>query len=75
MITVKDTQKKILKEWKFADVTEIVPAMNCSVKEIIGLRKNTNSSTLNLYYKSSELPGGRLLAAIQVSNATAKVTP
>ena len=72
VITIKDDQKNVLKQWKFTDVAEATPAMNCSVKEIIGLRKNINSNTMNLYYASSELPGGRLLAAIQVSNATAK---
>jgi len=75
VITVKDDQQKILKQWKFTDVTESTPAMNCSVKEIIGLQKSAHGNTLNLYYVSSELPAGRLLAAIQVSNATAKKAP
>ena len=75
-IVIKDDQKKILKQWKFADVNEPVPAMNCPVKEIISLRKNTDNNTLNLYYSSSELPGGRLLAAFHVANATAsRITP
>ena len=75
VITIKDDHQNVLKQWKFSDVTEAVPAMNCSVKEIIGLGKNINSNTLNLYYASSELPAGRLLAAIQISNATAKKAP
>ena len=76
VITIKDDEKKILKQWKFADVTEPVAAMNCSVKEIIDLRKNTKNNTLNLYYTSTELPGGRLLASFRVDNATAaKVAP
>ena len=71
VITIKDDQKNILKQWKFTDVNESTPAMNCSVKEIIGLRKNINSNSLNLYYASSELPNGRLLAILSVDNATA----
>jgi hypothetical protein len=72
VITIKDDQQKVLKQWKFTDVAEATPAMNCSVKEIIGLQKSAHSNTVNLYYASSELPGGRLLAAIQISNATAR---
>ena len=71
VITIKDDQKNILKQWKYTDVGESMPAMNCSVKEIIGLRKNINSNSLNLYYASSELPNGRLLAILSVDNATA----
>jgi len=75
VITIKDDQQKILKQWKFTDVAEATPAMNCSVKEIIGLQKSNNSNTVNLYYASSELPGGRHLAALQISNATARKAP
>ena len=71
VITIKDDKQNILKQWKFTDVSESTPAMNCSVKEIIGLRKNINSNSLNLYYASSELPNGRLLAILSVDNATA----
>ena len=71
VITIKDDQNNILKQWKFTDVTESTPAMNCSVKEVIGLRTNINSNSLNLYYASSELPNGRLLAIFSVDNATA----
>ena len=76
VITIKDDQQKILKQWKFTDVAEATPAMNCSANEIIGLRKNIKSNSLNLYYASSELPNGRLLAIFSVDNATAsKVAP
>jgi hypothetical protein len=72
VITIKDDHQNILKQWKFSDVAESMPPMNCSVKEIIGLRKNINSNSLNLYYASSELPNGRLLATLIVDNATAR---
>ena len=76
VITIKDDQNNILKQWKYTDVSESLPSMNCSVKEIIGLRKNINSNSLNLYYASSELPNGRLLATFSVDNATAsRVAP
>jgi hypothetical protein len=75
VITIKDDQQKILKQWKFTDVAEATPAMNFSVKEIIGLQRSATNNTMNLYYASSELPGGRLLAALQISNTTAKKAP
>lgn len=64
-VTVKDEQNKILKEWKYTDVKNAYAAMNCSVTEIIALKKQTGA--LQLYYSSSELPNGRLLALIEVS--------
>ena len=67
-IVIKDANNKTLKEWKYADastsgLTIAEPSMICKVSDILGLQKN-NPGNLNLYYSSSELPKGRLLAAI-----------
>ena len=63
MLTIKDSDNKILKEWKFADVSEASASMKCGVKEIFSLQIKNNTK-LNLYYTSSELPKGRMLATI-----------
>jgi hypothetical protein len=70
IITIKDGQNKLLKEWRFADATSSLAspvAMNCNVKDILNLGKG-NESTFKLYYSSSELPKGRLLTNIVVEN-------
>ncbi len=72
-VTIKDSQNKILKEWKFADVKDAYASMNCNVKEITALKKQ-NTGALKLYYSSSELPNGRLLALIEI-NRGATTTP
>ena len=64
VIAIKDAQNNILREWRFADVKDPYDKMNCSVKEILNLKKNSRSSTVNLYYSSSELPSGRVLASL-----------
>lgn len=70
IITIKDEQNKLLKEWRFADASTPVAAMNFNVKDIISLKKN-NSSILNLYYSSTELPNGRLLTSIILGTSIA----
>ena len=67
-ITIKDEKNKILKEWKFANMSSANlsisdAAMACKVKDILSLQKS-NPGKLNLYYSSNELPAGRLLATI-----------
>lgn len=71
-LVVKDENNKVLKQWKYNDVAEPVAGMNCTMKDIISL-ENT-SSVLNLYYSSSELPGGRLLASFTIANSNARKT-
>ena len=62
-ITIKDGQDKVLKQWKFNDVSDAAASMSCKVKDILGLRSGKDN-TLKLYYSSSELPKGRLLTSI-----------
>lgn len=71
VLTIKDGQDKVLKEIRFADVNVPVSGMSCKVKDIISLKKD-NNNILKLYYSSTELPNGRLLASIVTgSNRTA----
>lgn len=65
VITIKDGQNKVLKEFRYADVTTPVSAMAINVKDILNLKKR--SSTVKLFYASSELPNGRVLASINTS--------
>jgi len=67
-IMLKDDQNKILKEWHFADASDATNAMTCKVKDILELEKKAGITTINLYYSSSELPTGRLLAAVTSGN-------
>jgi hypothetical protein len=69
-ISIKDAQNKILKTWTFQDVEgNALPTMSFKVKEIVALQKNKGTK-LNLVYSSKELPGGRLLAAIEIPDDT-----
>ena len=74
VITLRDSQNKVLKEWRFQDTPGAKTSMTCNVKDILSMQKLNGGSTLQLYYSSHELPGGRLLAAIVVGT-TAKTAP
>ena len=74
VLTVKDSQDKVLKEIRFADVNVPVSGMSCKVKDIISLKKG-NNNILKLYYSSSELPNGRLLASIITGSKTSAGIP
>lgn len=72
-ITIKNDQNKVLKAWHYGDATTANAGMLCKVKEIAGLQKFTKDSQLKLFYSSSEIPNGRLLASINVgATSTAK---
>ncbi len=68
VVTIKDGQNNVLKEFRYADVSTPVAAMSIPVKDILALKKG-NANTLKLYYSSTELPNGRLLASIVVGNS------
>ncbi len=70
VITIKDGQNKVLKEFRYTDAATPVSAMAINVKDILSLKK-VSSSTLKLFYSSSELPNGRVLASI---NTTGGIT-
>ena len=65
VVTIKDGQNKMLKEFRYADAATPVAAMSVNGKDILSLKKGS-SNTLKLYYSSSELPGGRILATISI---------
>ncbi len=67
VVTIRDGQDKIVKEWRFNDTDETVAVMTCNVKDILNL-KNAGNGTLKLFYSSTELPKGRVLASIVVGN-------
>lgn len=72
-LAIRDEENRLLKQWKFKDVSTPAAGISCNVKDILGLSKN-KPTTLKLYYSSSELPGGRQLAAIVTGGGvTAKV--
>ena len=51
IITIKDGQNKVLKEFRYTDAATPVSAMAINVKDILSLKKG--SSTLKLFYSSS----------------------
>jgi hypothetical protein len=63
VITIRDMENKLLKEFRYGDATTTSVGMAFQVKEILSL-KNGNAVSLKLYYTSSELPNGRLLVTI-----------
>ena len=68
VITIKDEQDVVLKEWKFGDTKDATAKLCCNVKDILALPKLKTGKKLNLYYASAELPKGRLLAMLSAVN-------
>ncbi len=60
IVTIKDDQNRVLKEFKFTDAG--TSSVSVPVKDIANLKKG--NTVLKLYYSSSELPNGRMLASI-----------
>ena len=64
VVTIKDEQNVVLKEWKFGDTKDASAKLCCNVKDILALPKLKSGKKVNLYYSSAELPKGRLLAIL-----------
>jgi hypothetical protein len=62
-ITIKNEKDQPIKVWQFADATDKNGVMSFKLKDVLSLRKN-KTDKLNLFYSSSELPAGRVLATI-----------
>jgi hypothetical protein len=62
VVTIKDGGNNVLKAFRYADVANPVAEMTLPVKDILVLKKGNGS--LKLFYASTELPNGRLLAII-----------
>jgi hypothetical protein len=63
MLTIKDQNNKLLKQWRFEDTNG---SMTCKVKDILGLEKG--NTTLQLFYSSAEMPKGHVLVSIVAEN-------
>lgn len=63
VVTIKDGQNKILKQWRYKDSESNISEMLCTAQDIITLKKAGNN-VIKLYYSSSELPAGRMLASV-----------
>lgn len=74
MITIRDEQNVVLKEWRFGN-TDAGVKMCCSVKDILSLPKIKAGKKVNLYYTSEELPDGRLLAILTTVNKNSAAQP
>ena len=62
-ITIKNEKDQPIKVWEFADAVDKKGVMSFKLKNVLSLRKN-KTDKLNLFYSSSELPAGRILATI-----------
>ena len=67
VVTIKDGQDRVLKQWRYKDSESRVAEMQCSTQDIITLKK-AGTDVFKIYYSSSELPNGRMLASISVGN-------
>lgn len=69
-LMAKDVENRILKKWDFIDSPDVKNVMTLSTEEITSLPGHKGE--INLYYASNELPGGQVLAGIQVEVKTAR---
>lgn len=67
VVTVKDGNDKVLKQWRYNDSQSAAGEMLCSAQDIITLKKG-GTNVFKIYYSSSELPGGRMLASVTVGD-------
>lgn len=65
VVTIKDEQNVVLKEWRFGDAKDASARVSCNVKDIFALPKFKEGKKVSLYYTATELPKGRLLATLR----------
>ena len=65
MISLRNDQNHLLKEWRFADVDSPMDPMHINMNDIVKLN---SPGVYRLNYASSELSHGRLLTTILVEN-------
>ena len=70
-VTIKDENNAVLKEWKFGDTKDVAAKLCCNVKDILSLPKLRTGKKVQLYYTSTQLPKGRLLAMLTTANKNA----
>jgi len=71
VITLKNAEGTVVKEWKFSDAIGENSAMVIPVKEILALQTTSNSS-LSFFYSADGLPKTIKLAALQPKTKTNK---
>lgn len=64
-ITIRTKDKKELKNWQFANITNKDPGMSFRVADVPVAGKK---SVLDVYYSSSEIPAGRLIVSLVVNS-------
>ena len=65
VITIRNEENKVVKEFRYSDAANSMQSVAVPVKDLPGL-KGRNIS-LRLFYSSTELPNGRMLAFINVA--------
>ena len=75
VVTIKDEQNVVLKEWRFGDAKDATARVSCNVKDIFALPKFKAGKKVNLYYTATELPNGRLLATLTTVNKNSGAQP
>ena len=63
MITLKDKDGNVMKQWSFANPATSENAMICNAKEIMDIQVK-KGDRLQVYYSSVEIPKGKLLVTI-----------
>jgi hypothetical protein len=63
LLSVRNDKSDILKKWNFIVRKQTTADVNCKAAEILNLE--TKQTTMQLYYSSTDLPGGRLIAGIR----------
>ncbi|MET0393280.1 MAG: hypothetical protein ABW019_09070 [Chitinophagaceae bacterium] len=67
VISIRDENNKVLKQWKFADAAGS-KTMSWQASGIMDLQKDKSHDRLQLWYTSRELPDGKLLATVVRGN-------
>jgi len=75
VVTIKDEKNIVLKQWKFGDTKDAAAKLCCNVKDILALPKLKAGQKVNLFYASSELPNGRMLATLVSANKNVAAQP
>ena len=72
VISVRDKSNNVLKNFKFPDAIDKAGGMRFSLRDLNELQK-AQKENLSLYYFSKEIPEGKMLATVSVSdNAMAR---
>jgi hypothetical protein len=62
-IAIRDDKGNTIKEWKFADASEVRSAMRIPVKELLQLDKTIAHNGFTIFYSAQQLPKGEIQLA------------